>query len=190
MVISMSKKMSNQLSFKSSISNSIFKKFLLKLEPKTLEGFTKFGEITPKNVNSIIRKEINNSNNIKFFSFVDNELISYSFLTKFEKSSKKHNCILGIVMADSWQKKGFGKKICKKMISTAWKNNFEKVWLTVYHDNISAYRLYNGLGFEVEGIFLNDEKFYGKYKHKISMAIFKKNQRKNNNRNEIIKKIS
>ena len=84
MVISMSKKMSNQLSFKSSISNSIFKKFLLKLEPKTLEGFTKFGEITPKNVNSIIRKEINNSNNIKFFSFVDNELISYSFLTKFE----------------------------------------------------------------------------------------------------------
>ena len=41
------------------------------------------------------------------------ELIAYSYLTKFDKKSKKHNCILGIVISDKWQGKGFGKKICK-----------------------------------------------------------------------------
>ena len=182
--------MPNQLSFKSRISSIVFKNFLLNLKPKTLAKFTKFGRITSKNVDYIVEKELKNSNNIKFFSFVNNELIAYSFLTKFEKPSKKHNCILGIVLVDTWQKKGFGKKICKHMIKTAWRKNFEKIWLTIYPDNVGAYRLYLDLGFEIEGIFLNDEKFRGTLKHKVSMAIFKKNFQNESKRKSILKHLN
>lgn len=182
--------MSNQILFKSQISPSIFKKFLLNLTPKTLTKFTKFGKITPKNIDGIVVKELSNSNNIKFFSLIDNELIAYSFLTKFDKSSKKHNCILGIVLADNWQKKGFGKIICRHMIDIAWTKKIEKIWLTVYHDNLNAYRLYKELGFEIEGIFLYDEKFRGEFKHKISMAIFKKHSNNESKRKKILENLN
>ena len=158
--------MLNQLSFKSRISSIVFKNFLLNLKPKTLAKFTKFGRITSKNVDYIVEKELKNSNSIKFFSFVNNELIAYSFLTKFEKPSKKHNCILGIVLVDAWQKKGFGKKICKHMIKTAWRKNFEKIWLTIYPDNVGA------------------------LKHKVSMAIFKKNFQNESKRKSILKHLN
>ena len=104
---------------------------------------------------------------------VENKLIAYSFLSLFEKSTKKHNCILGIVIGDNWQNKGYGKKICEKMIEDAWKNGLEKIWLTVHFKNKKAIELYKLLGFEVEGIFINDEIFEEKYQTIISMARFK-----------------
>ena len=104
---------------------------------------------------------------------MENKLIAYSFLSLFEKSTKKHNCILGIVIGDNWQNKGYGKKICEKMIEDAWKNGLEKIWLTVHYKNKKAIELYKLLGFEVEGVFMNDEIFEEKYQTIISMARFK-----------------
>ena len=181
--------MKDQLSFKSQTSPLLFKKFLLSLTPKTLSKFTNFGKITIKNVDNIVKNELSSSDKIKFFSFLNNELIGYSFLIKFDKSSKKHNCILGIVLADNWQKKGFGKQICQHMIKMAWENKIEKIWLTVYQDNLDAYNMYKKIGFEVEGIFLYDEKFSGKFKHKISMAIFKNHLNNNTKRKNILKNL-
>ena len=76
------------------------------------------------------------------------------------------------------------------MIKTAWNKNFEKIWLTVYSDNIDAYRMYKDLGFEIEGIFLNDEKIRGKSKHKISIAIFKKNYNNKSKRKLILNSMT
>ena len=59
------------------------------------------------------------------------------------------------------------------MISTAWKQGFKKIWLTTYFDNKSAFEIYQKLGFIVEGIFINEEKLNGKYRHVISMGLFK-----------------
>ena len=64
---------------------------------------------------------------------------------------------MGIVIGDKWQGNGFGEKICKHMINYGWKKQFEKIWLTVFDNNISAINLYKSLGFEIEGIFMNDE---------------------------------
>ena len=82
---------------------------------------------------------------------------------------------MGIVIADKWQGNGFGEKICKHMINHAWKKQFEKIWLTVFDNNVSAIGLYKSLGFEIEGIFMNDELSLKKQRHVISMAIFKNN---------------
>ena len=43
------------------------------------------------------------------------------------------------------------------MIKTAWKKNLKKIWLSVFSDNIPAQKIYRNLGFELEGIFLDDE---------------------------------
>ena len=151
-----------------------FSQFLSKLGPDTQKNFTYFGKINSKNVKSIVDKELNRKDKIKFFTFLNGKLISYSFLTKFEKPTKKHNCILGIVISKGWQKKGLGKNICDYMIKFAWKKGFRKIWLTVYSDNVRAFKLYKSLGFEIEGIFMSDEKMNKTFRHIVSMALFNK----------------
>lgn len=146
---------------------------LLNLTKKTTENFNYFGTISRKNIDDIVNKELKRHDKIRFFSYLENDLIAYSFLTKFDKKSKKHNCILGIVIGDKWQKKGFGKQICEAMIKFAWKKGYKKIWLTVFYDNISAVLLYHKLGFEVEGIFIADELLKNKFRDVVSMAIFK-----------------
>ena len=59
------------------------------------------------------------------------------------------------------------------MIEDAWKNGLEKIWLTVHYKNKKAIKLYKLLGFEVEGVFMNDEIFEEKHQIIISMARFK-----------------
>jgi RimJ/RimL family protein N-acetyltransferase len=146
---------------------------LLSLTKRTTENFNYFGIISKKTIDSIVNKELKRRDKIKFFSYLGDDLIAYSFLTKFEKKTKRHNCTLGIVIGDEWQKKGFGQQICKNMIETAWKKGYEKIWLTVFSDNVYAIALYRTLGFEVEGIFIADEISKNRDRDVVSMAIFK-----------------
>jgi RimJ/RimL family protein N-acetyltransferase len=149
------------------------KEFLLSLTNDTLFTFNHFGHVKRSNVDAIVQKELARKDKIKFFSFIDDEMVAYSFLTLFDKPTKKHNCILGIVIRDSWQGKGLGKEICTHMIKKAWKVGLEKVWLNVHSDNPRAIRLYKSLGFEIEGVFMADEIVKGDVRHIVSMAIFK-----------------
>lgn len=152
---------------------TVLRDFLLKLKKGTLYHFNHFGGIIPSNAYNIVEKEFARKDKIKFFSFIDNEMIAYSFLTLFEKPSKKHNCILGIVIGDDWQGKGYGKEICYYMINKAWQTGLKKVWLNVYSDNPRAIALYKSVGFEVEGIFMADEVEGVNVRHTVSMATFK-----------------
>jgi RimJ/RimL family protein N-acetyltransferase len=175
----MSEKLTNKIQFRNTISSNVFREFLGNLTPETQFTFNHFGKIDQRTITSIIKKELNRRDKLKFFVFLNKKLIAYGFLTKFEKPTKKHNCVLGIVIADPWQNKGFGTRICKKMIEMAWKQGFEKIWLTVYADNVNAVKMYKSLGFEIEGVFMKDEKVGRGYRNVISMAIFR--QQKNDN---------
>ena len=168
------------------IHTIFFEEFLLNLKNQTTDNFNPFGKITSSNVISIAKMELTRKDKIKFFSFYNDELIAYSYLSKFDK---KHNCILGIVISDKWQGKGFGKKICKHMINHAWKKQFYKIWLTVFENNAAAINLYKSLGFEIEGIFINDEISSKQKRHVISMAIFKNHLSNINQRKKIWKNI-
>jgi len=175
------------------ISNSVnpkkFKDFLLNLSKNSQFTFNYFGKINKKNINSIVKKEIDRKDKIKFYSFIYNELIGYSFLTKFEKIQKRHNCVLGIVISDAYQNKGLGKKICNYMINTAWKKDFKKIWLNVHYDNKRGFNLYKSLGFEIEGIFMSDEIVKGKSRNIVSMAKFKNRKIGLNSRIKLLKKL-
>lgn len=150
-----------------------FEAFLLELGKKTQKSFNHFGKINKSTIDKILEKELKNSNKIKFFVYLNKKIIAYGFLNKFEKYEKQHNSILGIVVADKWQSKGIGKILLNKMIKEGWRSGLEKIWLNVHFDNKQAFRLYRSVGFEIEGIFYDDEKFNKKFRHIISMAIFK-----------------
>ncbi len=171
-------KNNEKIQIKDSVRFKVFKEFLLSLGSETQFNFNHFGKISSKTVDAIVKNEIVRINKLKFFTFVDNDLAGYGFLTKFEKNEKKHNCILGVVVKDSFQNQHLGEKICRHMIITAWNKGFTKIWLNVHSDNLRAFRLYKKLGFEIEGIFLEDEIVGKKKRNIISMAIFKnkKNQ--------------
>ena len=180
---------SNTLTYKTTISSSLFEQFLKNLSKKTYKDFNTFGIINKTTIPSIVKNELSRKDKIKFFTFVKNELVSYSFLIKFEKKTKNHNCTLGIVISDKWQNMHLGKEICKHMIQTAWKKRYEKIWLTVFYDNTRALKMYNDLEFQVEGVFVNDEKINGKFRHVISMALFKNKNQTSTKRKTILKKF-
>jgi RimJ/RimL family protein N-acetyltransferase len=167
-----------------------FHKLLLGLSKKTLEDFTYFGNITKNNVKKIVESELKEQKKSRFFIFINNELIAYSFLAKFSRKTKNHVCTYGIVIGDKWQGKGFGYEICKHMINVAWKKKFEKIWLTAYYDNKSAVKIYQELGFEIEGIFINEEKICGKPRHVISMGLFRNKKTIKKMRQKILKTLN
>lgn len=178
---------SNELKITNKTKKNDLVEFLNSLSKQTTENFNHFGNISIKNVDDIAEKELGRKDKIKFFSYFNDQLVAYSFLTKFGKDTKKHNCILGIVVNEKWQKKGFGTKICEIMIKTAWKKGYEKIWLTVFSDNLLAIKLYKKLGFEVEGIFIGDEVIKNRSRDVISMAIFKTSRDNSKKRNRILK---
>jgi len=177
------------LKIKHTIKSNELEDFLLTLSKTSLQNFNPFGIITKRNVKKIAENEIKRKDKIKFFSYYQNNLIAYSFLTKFDKPTKKHNCILGIIISDKWQKKGFGKEICFNMIKYGWQKKYEKIWLTVFQDNIAGIKLYKKCGFDIEGVFLQDEKDGKRKRNVVSMAIFKNSENTIKERNEIFKKL-
>jgi len=179
----------NKLRISPSCKKKDFQKLLLELSKETLDDFTYFGKITKSNVKKIILSELKDDKKKRFFIYLDSELIAYSFLAKFPRKTKTHVCTYGIVIGDKWQRKGFGYEICKHMIKIAWKKKFEKIWLTTYYDNKSALKIYQKLGFEIEGIFINEEKIHGKPRHVLSMGLFKNKNNIKKIRQKIIKTL-
>jgi len=179
----------NKIKISPTCKKKDFEELLLNLSQNTLENFTYFGEITKKNIGKIITLELKDTKKTRFFIYLENELIGYSFLSQFSRKTKAHVCTYGIVIGDKWQGNGFGYKICKHMIDVAWKKDFKKIWLTTYFDNKSAFQIYQKLGFVIEGIFIDEEKINGKYRHVISMGLFKNKKNIHKRRQQIINSI-
>jgi len=180
----------NKLKISSTCKRKDFEMLLLNLSKKTLENFTYFGKITKNNITKIITLELKDTKKIRFFIYLENQLIGYGFLSQFSKKTKTHVCTYGIVIGDNWQGNGHGYQICKHMISIAWKKGFKKIWLTTYFDNKSAFEIYQKLGFIVEGIFINEEKLHGKSRHVISMGLFKDKRNMKKIRQKVISSIN
>jgi RimJ/RimL family protein N-acetyltransferase len=85
------------------------------------------------------------------------------------------NCELGLLIGDrNYWGKGIGKEVCELTLDYAFNTlNMHRVWLTVFTNNPSAQRLYEKLGFVVEGaqkehVFVN-----GSYYNKVYMGLLK-----------------
>lgn len=80
----------------------------------------------------------------------------------------------GILMGDKncWGK-GYAKEASKAVIKFCFQTlGLRKLALGVIQDNVAAVKLYESLGFEVEGIYQMHGKYNGKYCDAIRMALF------------------
>ena len=83
----------------------------------------------------------------------------------------------GILMGDrnNWGK-GYAKEASTSVISYCFDSlNLKKITLGVIKDNVAAVKLYESLGFAVEGIYRMHGKYGGKYCDAIRMALFNMN---------------
>ena len=83
----------------------------------------------------------------------------------------------GILMGDknNWGK-GYAKEASRSVISYCFDIlNLRKITLGVIKDNVAAVKLYESLGFEVEGVYRMHGKYDGKFCDAIRMALFNMN---------------
>jgi putative acetyltransferase len=84
---------------------------------------------------------------------VEGDLVGMVWLSSASKSPRRrHVGYLGMAVHDKWQSKGVGTALMKALIDLAdnWLN-LSRLELTVYTDNEPGIRLYQKLGFEIEG---------------------------------------
>ena len=133
-----------------------FQEFMKTLGPQTLHNFDHFyWDDTYKT----------------FYVDDGKKIIAYGFLRGSPHRFKKHLCVLGMVVADSYQRKGVGTYLGKEMIYYARKMMYSKIALGVYVDNINAIRFYEKLGFVTEGILRKEELRKGEYRDLVTMAL-------------------
>ncbi len=113
--------------------------------------------------------------NKKFFTICDNSKpIGFMGLSNISKSNKNADLFIAIG-EDDYRGKGIGKIAIIWLINYGFKKlKLHKINLGVVKDNNHAIKVYQSLGFVIEGR-MKDEVFYkGKYHDFLSMAIFNK----------------
>lgn len=114
--------------------------------------------------------------NVIMFAICDvkeNKHIGNIKLDAFDSSAR--TCQLGLLIGDknSWGK-GIGKEACRMAINYAFSElNMRKVLLAVYANNPNAKRLYESLGFKLEGTLREQVFANGEYFDKHYMGVFK-----------------
>ncbi len=111
--------------------------------------------------------------NKKFFTICDDSKpIGFMGLSNISKSNKNADLFIAIG-EDNYRGKGIGKIVIKWLIDYGFKKlKLHKINLGVIENNRHATKVYQSLGFIIEGR-MKDEIFYkGKYHDFLSMAIF------------------
>lgn len=67
-------------------------------------------------------------------------------------SKDRHTGLLGIVIRDGWREEGLGRTLMMRVLEWMRARGFRKAVLSVFSTNIRARRLYESLGFQVEGV--------------------------------------
>lgn len=140
---------------------------------KFLETAIPYSEVELQDfVNSMIAKKI------LFWAITLKHDGSHIGNIKIDPINKKHLIgEYGILMGDrnNWGK-GYAKEASKSVISYCFQSlNLRKITLGVIKDNVAAVKLYESLGFEVEGIYRMHGIYCGKYCDAIRMALFNMN---------------
>lgn len=145
---------------------------------EVMQGIATSG-YTIDNLRSYVSERLTNSD-IAFFAIISNDTNEHIGNVKIDFHDKKANVSeLGLLIGnkDYWAR-GVGYAACKLAIDYGFNvMNLRKIYLAVYENNLNAKKLYEKLGFKLEGTLrkhvMADGKFYDKY----LMGIFKEELR-------------
>ena len=89
------------------------------------------------------------------------------------RPAMRHSGVLGMGVIDSHRGRGIGRALMKTTLQAAWDRGLTRIELSVRTDNDRARRLYENLGFAVEGLCRNHMLVQGKYADSYLMALLR-----------------
>jgi RimJ/RimL family protein N-acetyltransferase len=109
---------------------------------------------------------------VMFVALVGDEVIGWIDIIPARMEGFRHNGRLGMGVLREYRRMGLGKRLARAAIDKAQTLGLERVELSVLASNTSAIRLYEKLGFEVEGVNRRARKLDGEYDDLVVMALF------------------
>lgn len=127
--------------------------------------------IDPAGFEKIIQTDSDNATSIFLVAVAQNRLIGFSRCEGFQLKRCSHKTEFGVAILKEFWGYGIGKQLLKESIIWADENNIQKIVLNVLETNVKAIKLYEKLGFEIEGLLQNDKILSdGKYYNTIVMG--------------------
>ncbi|NKE07251.1 GNAT family N-acetyltransferase [Mesobacillus selenatarsenatis] len=127
--------------------------------------------IDPQGFQALIKADSESDRNLFLVAETDGRLIGFSRCAGTELKRFRHKVEFGVGVLKEFWGYGVGKNLLQESISWADENGIKKITLNVMESNENAKKLYEKLGFEVEGL-LKDDKLLsdGKYYNMIVMG--------------------
>ncbi|MBO1625592.1 GNAT family N-acetyltransferase [Bacillus arachidis] len=131
------------------------------------------GFIDTKGFEEIIQTDTESPRNLFLVAVVNNRIVGFSRCEGVNLKRFSHKVEFGVCVLKEFWGFGIGKNLLKESISWADSNGIKKIALNVLETNGKAIKLYEKLGFEIEGILKNDKRLAdGKYYNTIIMGRF------------------
>ncbi|HKW43500.1 MAG TPA: GNAT family N-acetyltransferase [Thermoplasmata archaeon] len=89
-----------------------------------------------------------------------------------EYSKIHHVGVIGIAVRDGWREVGLGRVLMERILGWMRSQKFLKAELSVFATNRRAVRLYESLGFDVEGVQHRRVRIQGKYDDEVRMGLW------------------
>jgi len=112
------------------------------------------------------------SNIPQFLAIVGNEVVGWCDISPLKHEGFRHCGELGMGIHKHYRGMGIGRQLITRTLQKAKEIGLERVELEVFASNTPAIRLYERMGFKVEGIKKKARKIDGKYDDLIMMALF------------------
>jgi RimJ/RimL family protein N-acetyltransferase len=113
--------------------------------------------INEQGFQQIIKIDTENDRNVFLVAVVDDRIVGFSRCEGNQLKRFAHKVEFGVCVLQEFWGYGIGKNLLKQSISWADSNGIKKITLNVLETNEKAVKLYQNLGFEIEGILKNDK---------------------------------
>ncbi len=134
-------------------------KYLSFLEAPTLESTQVF-------IDECISHE-----DIFYIALVNNEVIAWCNIKLSDREIYKHVGLLGIGVIADFRGQKLGSQLMRMVIEEAKEKGLKRIELTVRENNKTAIRLYEKLGFKIEGVHLNAIYQNACFENQLTMAL-------------------
>lgn len=100
-----------------------------------------------------------------------NDVVGWCDIVRDQREGYTHRCTMGMGLLPDYRGQRLGEKLLRTTIDAAVKMGIERIELEVYPSNERAIRLYEKLGFRIEGTKHKARKIDGKYEDDRFMAL-------------------
>jgi ribosomal protein S18 acetylase RimI-like enzyme len=108
----------------------------------------------------------------QFVAVSGGDVVGWCDITPMRLEGFSHRGRLGMGVRRDYRRRGLGERLANRTIAAAVEQGLERIELEVFASNIPAIKLYEKLGFVVEGIRKKARKLDGAYDDILDMALY------------------